>query len=190
VPGEPEDAVLVRRVADGDTDALRLLYERFGSIVFGLAMRQTGDRQAAEECSQDTFVAVWRNAGGYDPGRAPVSAWLLAIARNRAVDVVRRRAARPADPHAEIWQGDESAPDAADRVAAADDSRRVVEALAELAPEQREVVVLAFVHGLSHSEIAERLGLPLGTVKSRIRLGLDRLRAVAPTLALEREGAS
>jgi RNA polymerase sigma-70 factor (ECF subfamily) len=186
VPDERDDAELVARVADGDTGALQELYERLGSIVFGMALRVLGDRQAAEECTQDTFVAVWRGAGRFDPERAAVSTWLVSIARNRAVDLVRRRAARPADPYAEVEQRDES-PDVADAVVATEMSSRVAAALAELPNAQREVVVLAYFQGLSHSEIAERLGVPLGTVKGRARLALDRLRVLAPTYALDTE---
>jgi RNA polymerase sigma-70 factor (ECF subfamily) len=186
VPDGHDEAGLVERVAAGDTDALRELYGRFGSILFGMALRVVGDRQAAEECTQDTFVAVWRGARTYDPARASVSTWLVSIARNRAVDLVRRRAARPADPYAEVERADES-PDTAETVAAAETSSRVAAALGELPDAQREVIVLAYFHGLSHSEIAERLGLPLGTVKGRARLALDRLRGLAVTYALETE---
>jgi RNA polymerase sigma-70 factor (ECF subfamily) len=186
VPDERDDAELVQRVAQGDKDALRALYERFGSILFGMSFRVLGDRQAAEECTQDTLLAVWRRAGAYDPRRASVGTWMIAIARNRAVDLLRRRAARPADPHAEIEQGDES-PDVADSVAADETSRLVAAALAELPEPQREVLVLSYFNGLSHSEIAERLGLPLGTVKGRARLALDRLRTLVPKYGLDTE---
>lgn len=185
--GEPaDDALLVRRVDAGDADALRLMYERYGAIVFGMTYRLLGDRQAAEECTQDVFVSVWRTARNYQPERARVSTWLLTIARNRAIDATRRRAARPVDPHEEIWSADES-PDTADLVSAADDAARVAAAMAELPDAQREALSLAYFDGLSHAEIAERLRLPVGTVKGRIRLALDRLRAIAPRYALEAE---
>jgi RNA polymerase sigma-70 factor (ECF subfamily) len=189
VADDRDDVELVERVAAGDTEALRELYERFGSLLFGMALRVVGDRQAAEECTQDVFVSVWRGAGRFDPERGSVSTWLIAIARNRAVDLVRRRAARPADPHAEIERRDES-PDAAELVAAAETSSNVAAALAELPAPQREVILLAYFQGLSHSEIAERLDLPLGTVKGRARLALDRLRALAPAFALGTEPSS
>ena len=187
VPEPVDDALLVRRVDDGDADALRLIYERYASIVFGMTYRLLGDRQAAEECTQDVFVSVWRTARTYDPERAQVSTWLFTIARNRAIDATRRRAARPVDPHGEIRSADES-PDAADIVSAADDATRVAAAMAELPDAQREALSLAYFDGLSHSEIAERLRLPVGTVKGRIRLALDRLRELAPRYALEAEG--
>ena len=131
-------------------------------------------------------MALWRGAAKYEPGRAQVSTWLIGIARYRAIDLVRRRAARPADPYGEIWRGDES-PDSADLVAAGDQARRVAAAVAELPPPQREALMLAYFEGLSHSEIAERLAVPLGTVKGRIRLALDRLRELAPEFALHAE---
>ena len=186
MPEPADDALLVRRIDDGDADALRLIYERYGGIVFGMTYRLLGDRQAAEECTQDVFVSVWRTARTYEPERARVSTWLFTIARNRAIDATRRRAARPVDPHEEIWSADE-APDTADIVSAADDATRVAAALAELPDAQRETLSLAYFDGLSHTEIAERLGLPVGTVKGRIRLALDRLRVLAPRYALGTE---
>jgi RNA polymerase sigma-70 factor, ECF subfamily len=187
VADERDDAELVACVAAGDSGALRELYERFGSIAFGVALRILDDRHAAEECTQDSFVAVWRNAGRYDPGRASVSTWLISIVRNRAVDLVRRRVARATDPYAEVESPGES-PDIADTIVAAELSSRVAAALAELPAAQREVVLLAYFHGLTHSEIAERLAIPLGTVKGRARLALDRLRALAPAYALDAGG--
>jgi RNA polymerase sigma-70 factor (ECF subfamily) len=186
VPDERDDAELVRLVAADDTDALRVLYERYGSIVFGMARRVLGDRQLAEECTQDVFVALWRGAAKYEPERARVSTWLIGITRYRAIDLVRRRAARPVDPYGEIWRGDES-PDSADLAATADQARRVAAAVAELPAPQRDALMLAYFEGLSHSEIADRLEVPLGTVKGRIRLALDRLRELAPAYALNAE---
>jgi RNA polymerase sigma-70 factor (ECF subfamily) len=183
---ESDDAALVERLRAGDSDALRTLYERYGAIVFGMTFRLLGDRQAAEECTQDVFVSAWRSAHGYRPERAQVSTWLLAIARNRAIDAARRRAARPVAPHEDVWSTDE-APDVSEQITAADEAERVAAAMAELPDAQREVLSLAYFDGLSHSEVAERLGLPVGTVKGRIRLALDRLRALAPKYALDAE---
>jgi RNA polymerase sigma-70 factor (ECF subfamily) len=181
-----EDAELVGRVARGDTQALRDLYERYGRLVYGMALRVLGDRQLAEDCTQDVFVALWRRADRYDPERARVGTWLLSIARNTAVDSVRWHASRRAEALPDSWPEEES-PDSAELAAAGEHSQRVAEALAELPEPQREVVFLAYFEGLSHSEIADRLALPLGTVKGRIRMALDRLRALAPKYALEQE---
>lgn len=186
MPDDPVDAGLVRAIGAGDAAALESLYARYGNIVFGMAYRFLGDRQAAEECVQDVFVAVWRGATSYDEERSRVTTWLFTIARNRAVDLTRRRAARPVDLHEEV-ESPEHAPDTADLVAAADRSSRVAEAMAELPDPQREVLTLAYFEGLSHTEIADRLGVPIGTVKGRIRLALDRLRVLAPTYSLETE---
>jgi RNA polymerase sigma-70 factor, ECF subfamily len=183
-----EDGELVRRVAEGDADALRELCGLYGRLVFGVAQRVLGDRQLAEDCTQDVFVALWRGARSYDPGRARVTTWLFTVTRNSAIDIVRRREARRADPLPDdeaAWAGTE--PDAAELTAAADTAERVAAALAELPRTQLEAVSLAYFDGLSHAEIAERLGVPLGTVKGRIRLGLDRLRELAPAYALESE---
>jgi RNA polymerase sigma-70 factor (ECF subfamily) len=180
------DAAAVARVADGDADALRELYDRYGRIVYGMTYRVTKDAQLAEEATQDTFVTLWRRAGSYDPERAKLTTWLFVIARNRAIELVRARTRTP-EPQQEVEPiGEESDP--SDLVALGDDAERIARALAELPEPQLEVITLAYFHGLSHGEIAERLAEPLGTVKSRIRLGLNRLRALMelPELGVER----
>lgn len=181
-----DDAELLRRIAGHDTEALRALYDRYGTILFGLAARMLGDRQLAEDCVQEVFVTVWRSAARYDRARASVTTWLFAIARNKAVDAARWRSRRIADPLPEQWSAGE-APDAAEVAADAEHAESVAAALAELPQPQLEVLSLAYFEELSHAEIAERLDLPLGTVKGRIRLALERLRALAPKYALETE---
>lgn len=185
---EHEDVELVHRIAGRDADALRALYGAYGRLVFSLAYRLLGDRQHAEDCTQEVFVALWRNAASYDARRARVTTWLFTITRNTAIDAVRKLESRRADPlpEGDAWSAG-VATDTADLVAAADDAERVAGALAALPGAQHEALALAYFDGLSHSEIAERLGVPLGTVKGRIRLGLDRLRELAPTYALETE---
>ena len=171
------DATALSRVAAGDGEALRELYGRYGRMIHAIAYRVLRDGPAAEECVQDVFVELWRHAGRYDARRARVSTWLCTIARNRAIDAARARERRPI-PTEEIEPAGQ-AEDAADLVAAADEAVRVADALAALPPLQLETVQLAYFDGLSYSEIAERLQIPLGTVKSRMRLALDRLRNVA-----------
>ena len=183
---DDESADVVRRIAAGDTDALRTLYDRYGTILFGMAYRLLGDRQLAEDCVQEIFVTVWRSAGRYDPARARVTTWLFAVGRNKMVDMLRWRSRRPVEPLPEQWSSDES-PDSAELAAAAEDGESVAAALAELSEPQREVLSLAYFEGLTHAEIAARLGVPLGTVKGRIRLALERLRTLAPKYALETE---
>ena len=180
------DAAVVARVADGDYDALRLLYDRYGRIVYGMTYRLTKDAQLAEEATQDTFVTLWRRAERYDPERAKLTTWLFVIARNRAIELVRAHTRAP-EPREDVAPTGEE-PDAAELVALADDAERIARAMAELPESQLEVIRMAYFDGLSHAEIAERLAEPLGTVKSRIRLGLNRLRALLelPELEVER----
>lgn len=172
------DAKAVERIAAGDSEALAELYDRYSNLVHGMAYRLLKDAQLAEECTQDVFIAIWRRADSYDRERARVTTWLFTITRNRAIELVRRRQARPADPYAEIEAPGE-APDPSALVVQADTSQRIAEAMAELPESQSQALQLAYFEGLTHVEISERLNLPVGTVKGRIRLGLDRLRTVA-----------
>jgi RNA polymerase sigma-70 factor, ECF subfamily len=147
-------------------------------------IRAVGDFNLAEECVQDAFVALWRRADRFDPARAKLTTWLLTVVRNRAVEVLRASAARPADLRPEVeHDGTEAGP--AELVADAERAGRVAEALAALPEPQLAVVRLAYFDGLSHAEIAARLDVPVGTVKSRIRLGLERLRPLVDELRVE-----
>jgi RNA polymerase sigma-70 factor (ECF subfamily) len=173
---DADDGSLAAAIADGDSGALTDAYERYGRLVYSVAYRVTRDAGLAEECTQDAFVALWRRAASYDPGRARLATWLLTVARNRAIDLVRQRArADAALPHA---PGPAAEQDPAELAAAADQAQRLAEAMAALPRHQLETLQLAYFDGLTHPEIAERLGIPLGTVKGRIRLALDRLRAL------------
>lgn len=178
-----DDAALISAMAGGDQHALGKLYERYGRMLHAIAVRITGDGQAAEECTQDAFLSAWRSAGAFDPGQSRASTWLCAIARNKALDAARAQARRPV-PHDEI-EPDGRAPDTADLVADADAAVQVAEAMAKLPPAQFDVLQLSYFDGLSQSQIADRLQLPLGTVKSRMRLAMDRMRDVARDLGLE-----
>ena len=157
-------------------DDLEALYEAYHRQALGLAYRVLNDAAEAEEVVQEAFLAVWRAGRSYDPARGSVRTWLLTLVRNRAIDVIRTRQRRPVRPLADV-------PDPVDpsdvpaQVSLNVDSAAAERALQALPPEQREAVELAFLGGLSHGEIATRLGLPVGTVKGRIRLGLDRLRS-------------
>jgi len=179
------DAALVHRVAGGDADALRILYDRYGSIVHSFAYRIVRDRGLAEECTQDVFVAVWRRAADFDPARAKLTTWLFVVARNRAIELARQRARRP-DPRAEVELSG-SSPDPAELVAVADEAQRVAEAVAELPEDQLEVLRLSYFGGLSHREIADTIGVPLGTVKGRLRLALVKLRGLVDVYDLQAE---
>ncbi len=175
------DAVLVRRVAREDRAALALLYERYGGLVYSLAMQMTSDANLAEEILQDSFVRLWKHAGRFDAGKASVRTWLLRITRNLCLDRLRALKRRPApapllDEHAVPASGITRLYD--------DERRQVRHAVLALEPDIRRCLELAFFEGLSQSEIAERLQLPLGTVKSRIRRGLLKLRETFPRYEL------
>jgi RNA polymerase sigma-70 factor (ECF subfamily) len=169
---------LVAQIAAGDVEAFERLYDRYAPLAFGLIRRILADRAAAEDVLQEVFWQVWREAAAYDPGRGSVEAWLLMRARTRAIDRFRaqRRAGRQTLPLDE--QG-AAAPAAGPDAAVAAESRGLVESLLARLPEpQRRVLELAFFGGLTQTEIAARMGDPLGTVKTRSRLGLERLRAM------------
>src|SRR5690348_6323817 len=169
-----EDGALLVRIASGDRNAFEELYRRYVRSMFGLALRRLGDRGRAEDAVQETFASIWRSAGSYRPERGPGAPWLYAVARNAIVDRARARTETPADIP------EEAAPDAgpADRAEQSWVSWRVHAALEELPEREREVISLAYWSGLSQSEVAEFLGLPLGTVKTRTRAALARLADV------------
>ena len=181
------DGLLVARIARGDTRALGELYDQYGRTVFGVLYRLLGAPEPAEEVAQDAFHAVWRRAATYQPDRGSVRTWLLAIARNAAIDW-RRTKGKRIEREAAIDEAMQLVEDTRveDRVIASLSAERVRAAVATLPDEQRVVLSLAFWSGLSQSEIAARTGTPLGTVKSRVRLGLSKLR---DRLQLESEDA-
>jgi RNA polymerase sigma-70 factor (ECF subfamily) len=171
------DEALLAQLQGRDEAALGVLYDRHGRLAFSLAYRIVGDPETAEEVVQEAFLTVWRRAETYRPERGAVRSWLLTVVRNRAIDAVRGRAATtPTVPVDDLPLVALDSPEA--EAIRAVEGRVVREALAELPPEQREVVELAYFGGLSYPEVAERTGVPLGTVKSRMRLALERLRAL------------
>lgn len=176
---EPTDEELIARVVDRDHAALMTLYDRHGRLAFALAYRVLGDAQGAEEAVQDAFLQVWRRAETFDRNRGfGGRAWVLAIVRNRAIDGLRRRSgrARESTPLEEVeLTAAAQTPGPWAEVAAGLERDRVRAAVAELPPEQQDAIRLAYFDGLSHGEIADRTGLPLGTVKGRVRLGLRKL---------------
>jgi len=169
------DEALVALVARGDDDALAALYDRFGRVAYGLALRVLRDPALAQDAVQEAFLTAWRTAAAFDPARAKPTTWLLTLVHRRAVDVVRREQRRRVEPLA----GDEPQPvgEATEEEAALREQRQLVQhALTRLPDEQREALELAYYGGYSQSELAERLGVPLGTIKSRMFTGLTRLR--------------
>lgn len=196
-PAMLDEFALVRRVVDGSEQALAALYDRHAGAIYAAAYRLTGDRQTTEEVVQETFLALWDRADAYDPGIGPLAAWLLAIARNRAVDRLRAIGRRPkAIPFSAVTFDDDdestgldrlldrnaklggAPPDAEPEIAllAREQAASIVAALVQLADEERVVLELAYRDELTQSEIAERLDWPLGTVKTRTRRALRRLR--------------
>ena len=169
------DEALVLALSE-DIDALNALYERYASLAMGLAMRMVRDRETAEEVVQEAFLAVWRHARTYQPGRGSVRTWLLSIVHHRAIDMLRSRPS--VIPLPEELGPDPAAPDVWALAAQRLDRQAIRTALAELPTEQREAIELAYFTGLTHIQIATLLQLPLGTVKGRLRLGLARLRAI------------
>lgn len=171
-----EDRALLLRMRARDETALEALYDRYGGLVYTLALRIVGDRELASEVLQDTFLRCWRRVEQYDASRGRVAAWLMGVARNRAIDVLRSRQHRSRSEHGAATlpgdPGEPAQPDASDAVAL---RHAVTSALEALPSSQREVIELAYYGGLTHTEIAERVGAPLGTIKTRMRAGLERL---------------
>jgi RNA polymerase sigma-70 factor, ECF subfamily len=165
------DGDLIQRVGTGDRSAFEALYRRFARPVLGLALRRLGDRGRAEDALQETFTSVWRSASTYKPERGPGAPWLYAVARNAIVDRGRSRAETPADPPEE----EAVQPGPPEQAEAAWLSWRVHVALEELPDHERTVLELAYWSGLSQSEVATFLNIPLGTVKTRTRSALARL---------------
>lgn len=186
-PGESEasDADLLVAVARQDREAFTALFDRYAVRVKAFMMRSGASVHDADEIAQEVMVSVWRRAATFDPTRAAASTWIYAIARNRRIDMIRR-VNRPApDPEDPLFQPDPE-PDGMAAVSQAEREERVRTSLATLPEDQRRALVLSFYDGLSHGEIAERLTLPLGTVKSRIRLAFRHLRgALGEDLAEE-----
>jgi len=182
VPGSPAvigDEELLAGLAAGRLEALDVLYERYKTMAYGIARRITGDDSLAEDVVQEAFLGAWRNADRYVAGRGSVKTWLLAIVHHRAIDAVRRR--KPASELPEEAEGMRTPepltlPDVWGEVSGRLDAGAVQTALTALPALQREALELAYFGGLSQTEIAERTGVPLGTVKSRVRLALVAMR--------------
>lgn len=182
------DAELITMIAGSRSEsahqALGILYDRYGKLVYTVAYHVVGDNETAEEITQDAFIRVWEGASTYRGEIARVTSWLVSIARHRAIDELRRRASRP-EKDSVVWPDDNETEsglglpvlDGPEDIAGnAIQSLGVRKMIAQLPPEQRQVLGLAYFKGMSHSEIAELIGEPLGTVKSRIRLAMQRLR--------------
>jgi RNA polymerase sigma-70 factor (ECF subfamily) len=178
------DEQLMAAVAAGDPGALSDLYDRHAPMVMGFAVRLLGEPALAEEAVQETFWRVWRNAATYQRERAPFTAWLFTIARRLCIDMLRRsRSMSVADESLEALP--DPGPDVAERVGGALEQAQVRAALSALPSEQRRVLELAYFRGLTHHEIAQAMGEPLGTIHTRARLGLQKLRAMLLSQGIE-----
>ena len=173
---EQEWATLVQSIAAGDQLALHVLYEMAHRIVFTLIMRITANRETAEELTIDVFHDVWRRASGYDPANGTVLGWIMNQARSRAIDRLRFDSRKKRSDGGDMQPLADVAPDPRDVIELREQGASLRAALATLTPEERQAIETTFFAGLSHSEAAARLNQPLGTVKTRIRSGLHKLR--------------
>lgn len=185
---ERESQALVAQLAAGDELALANLYDRTNRLVYGLALRVLGDPSTAEDVTMEVYLQVWRTAESYVPQRGSVLSWLVTMARSRAIDCLRRRKARRAhleENVEEVADLRDSRPGPELTIIEDGRSRIVQKAMAQLSSDQREAIELAYFSGFSHAEVAVEKGLPLGTVKTRIRLGMLHLRKLLAPYAEE-----
>jgi RNA polymerase sigma-70 factor (ECF subfamily) len=172
------DEEVMQLVADGHPRAFELIYDRHGGAAFSLAYRMVGNRVTAEDATQEAFLSIWRSRLRYDHSRGSVRTWVLGIVHNRSIDALRRGAVH--DRRQEVMEGVEERFEAAEltdvEVARREEARNVRGALDTLPEDQRRTIELAYFGGFSHSQIAEMLDEPVGTVKGRMRLGLDKMR--------------
>lgn len=164
---------LVARIRAGDQQAMSELYDRYAKVVYAVALRVLQDAAAAEDVLQDVFLQLWRNPDAFDASRGSLAAWLSVISRHRSIDRLRKRRPETDIEDCVIASG----PDLRDETERTLVIEKVRVVMAEMNPDQRKVLELAFFQGLTHTEIAEKIGEPLGTVKTRIRSGLQQLRA-------------
>ncbi|HLW52850.1 MAG TPA: sigma-70 family RNA polymerase sigma factor [Candidatus Angelobacter sp.] len=171
-PNVADDSALIARLRIRDQSAMSDLYDRYSSVVYGVALRVLGDTMAAEDVLQEVFLQLWRNPHAFDPGRGRLAPWLAVIARNRAIDLLRKRPPEEEIDEQPIATGINLEDAAAQRMAI----EKVRAVLAGLPPEQRRTLEMAFFEGMTHTEIAAKTGDPLGTVKTRIRAALLAVR--------------
>jgi RNA polymerase sigma-70 factor (ECF subfamily) len=176
------DEALIGRIAAGDSTALGTLYDRYGRLAYGLAYRMLADGTAAEDVVQEAYVAIWRNAASYDPRRGQARAWLMTAVRNRCIDVLRgpRRPLKLGDPIDDFFDL-QSADDVWETVLQNLQAQDVRKALNTLPADQRATIDLAYFGGLTQTQIAAQMRVPLGTVKGRMRLALEKLRELLAT---------
>jgi len=194
-PHAAEDVTLASRIADGDSAALEVLYDRYNRVVYSFAIRMLADVRSAEELTQEVFLRLWRQGGSYQPGRGAFLTWLLSITHNMAIDEIRRRKRRPLVQ--DLGEDDQTLQMLPDLKSNVEDAAWLTslqgivrEALTDIPAPQRRVIELAYFKGLTQREIAETLNEPLGTVKTRMRLGLLKMRERLGPLLDESPAAS
>jgi len=175
-PEQENDVELLKAIAARDEAALAQLYDRYRTILFGLLMRILNNREEAQDVLQETFLQVWRKAADFDESRGRPFTWLVTVARSRGIDRLRTLASRERVAEAGAREVSEEVSDAATDAFKSEQRGLVSDALAKLPDEQKRLIMLAYFDGLTQSEIATRLGSPLGTVKTRMRTGMIRLR--------------
>lgn len=176
------DEALLARVAEADAAAFEALYARYSRPAYSVAFGMLRDAVRAQEVTQDVFLAIWRGAREFDPARGSARTWILSVAHHKSVDAVRRSRRNPTVPLSDTMTGDV---DVIEEAQARVDAGHVRRALEALSVEQRAALVLAYYGGYTQQEIAQRLGVPLGTIKTRMRDGLLRLRTVLPAATPE-----
>ena len=177
------DEEIMDLLGHGETDAFEVIYDRHSRAAYSLAYRIAGDRNVAEDITQEAFLSMWRSNVRFDPKRGSVRTWVLGIVHNRAIDALRRNSVH--DRHRASAEGIEERQEAPERteveVARRDEAREVHEVMRGLPGDQLEVVRLAYFGGFTHSQIAQMLEMPIGTVKGRMRLGLEKMRRALAT---------
>ncbi len=177
-----DEQALLSRITRADARAFEALYDLYSRSVYSLAVGITGDREAAEEVTQEVFLGIWRGARDFDPRRGNARSWILSLAHHKSVDAIRRQRVRSAEP---LHEAMADPADVAGEAMRTVESARVREALTALPGGQREAIALAYYSGYTQQEIAQRLGVPLGTVKTRIRDGMLRLRSALGSTVME-----
>lgn len=188
---EPEDAELMREIALGSSQALEVLYQRYSRLILSFASRMLGDRQSGEELVQEVYIRAWKQAGNYAADRGSVVTWLLSITHNLSIDEIRKRNRRPlkadaTDPVLLLTNLSSNDPDAHELAELADLRQVMTKAINSLPEKQRVAIELSYYNGLTQREVAEHLGEPLGTIKTRMRLGMLKLRETLESSAVSR----
>lgn len=172
-----EDGHMAAQLQRGDASGVEAIYDKYGRLAYGLAYRILNDRTAAEDVVQESFIGLWRNARSYDAQRGNLRSWLLSIVRNRAIDRLRGATRMRAETEIESMERLLDVPDAWEAVAAHLERKEIRAGFQQLPPAQRQTLELAYFGGYTHLEIAGRMGVPLGTVKGRMRMGLEKMRS-------------